>query len=156
MTTACKELISTNMTLWHNKTRPPNELRDITCPSLCSGQGTCRNGTCVCNSGFISADCSIDSNKGPNITSIANGGLCDIRNQRDCSKVRIIGSDFMDSNFLSCRTTEIEVCRISGTIKICFTEKQDKKCKDCDDSHVHFSSDNTSYQSRGNPCLRQI
>ena len=109
ITTACKELISTNMTLWKNKTHPPDELKEITCSSLCSGQGICRNGTCVCNPGFISADCSIDATKGPNITSIVNGGLCDIRKQGDCSKVRVIGSDFMDSSDLSCRATEIEV-----------------------------------------------
>ena len=117
MTTACKELISFNLTLWQNDTRPPDGLRDITCPGLCSNQGTCRNGTCVCNPGFVSADCSIDSTKGPNVTSIVNGGLCDIRTQRGCSRVRVIGSDFMDSDSLSCRMSEVvEVCKIFNTI----------------------------------------
>ena len=111
MTTACKELISINQTLWRNGTRPPDELLEMICPGLCSDQGTCRNGTCLCNPGFVSADCSIDSTKGPNVAYIVNGGLCDIRKRRDCSKVRVIGSDFMDSDSLSCRMSEVvEVC----------------------------------------------
>ena len=111
MAATCEEVLSTNMTYWetsNNTSRPPPEIGEITCPGLCSGQGTCRNGTCVCNSGFISADCSINATKGPTVTSIVNGVFCDIRNQRDCSKVRVIGSDFIDSKDLSCRAMEIE------------------------------------------------
>ena len=111
MAATCEEVLSTNMTYWIMKnvtSMPPPEIGEITCPGLCSGQGTCRNGTCICNPGFISADCSINATKGPNVTSIVSGGLCDIRKQRDCSKVRVIGSDFMDSDDLSCRAIEID------------------------------------------------
>eukprot|EP00112_Aurelia_sp_Birch-Aquarium-sp1_P021689 Seg590.10_Seg590.9 transcript_id=Seg590.10_Seg590.9/GoldUCD/mRNA.D3Y31 product="von Willebrand factor D and EGF domain-containing protein" protein_id=Seg590.10_Seg590.9/GoldUCD/D3Y31 len=111
MAATCEEVLSTNMTYWetkNNTSTPPAEIGEITCPGLCSSQGTCRNGTCICNAGFISADCSINATKGPTVTSIVNGGLCDIRKQRDCSKVRVIGSDFMDSDDLSCRAIEIE------------------------------------------------
>ncbi|XP_022787242.1 von Willebrand factor D and EGF domain-containing protein-like [Stylophora pistillata] len=38
---------------------PPMKIAQNLCPGNCNSNGNCINGTCVCNEGFISADCSL-------------------------------------------------------------------------------------------------
>lgn len=38
---------------------PPTKITEKLCPNDCSFQGNCSNGTCVCNEGFVAADCSM-------------------------------------------------------------------------------------------------
>eukprot|EP00112_Aurelia_sp_Birch-Aquarium-sp1_P007564 Seg1825.1 transcript_id=Seg1825.1/GoldUCD/mRNA.D3Y31 product="Protein cornichon 1" protein_id=Seg1825.1/GoldUCD/D3Y31 len=115
MTSSCKEILSTNMTYWekdaskNNTMRPPAILADISCPNLCSGHGTCINATCICSPGFVSIDCSINATMGPTIKSILRNGSCDIRKQKDCTKVSVIGNNFMDSKNLSCHLSELKL-----------------------------------------------
>lgn len=117
MTSSCKEILSTNMTYWekdaskNNTMRPPAILADISCPNLCSGHGTCINATCICSPGFVSIDCSINATMGPTIKSILRNGSCDIRKQKDCTKVSVIGNNFMDSKNLSCHLSELKVSK---------------------------------------------
>ena len=117
MTTACKEILSTNMTYWekdvskNNTMRPPTDLADISCPNLCSGHGTCINATCICSPGFVSVDCSVNATIGPTIKSILRNGSCDIRKRKDCTKVRLSGDNFMDSKNLTCHLSELKVSK---------------------------------------------
>ena len=114
MQDACEEIFLKNTTYWeadpiNNGTfGPPVEFARTFCPSLCSRHGTCVNGSCSCNSNYTSADCSIDVNKGPSLRSIAVGGLCDVRKNKDCLTVRVVGYDFMETSKLSCRAIKIE------------------------------------------------
>lgn len=38
---------------------PPAKVTQLLCPNDCSSQGNCTNGTCICNEGYVSADCSM-------------------------------------------------------------------------------------------------
>ena len=38
---------------------PPAKVTQLLCPNDCSFQGNCTNGTCICNEGYVSADCSM-------------------------------------------------------------------------------------------------
>ncbi|XP_052268670.1 uncharacterized protein LOC127870050 [Dreissena polymorpha] len=76
-------------------------IEEIFCMNNCSGNGTCVNGTCQCNSGFGAVDCSIDLKKPPIISGILDEGLCD-QNNTDCSQIVVFGGEFTSSN-LTCR-----------------------------------------------------
>ncbi len=116
MQDACEEVFLTNTSFWQadsskkNTLQPPTAIANTLCPNLCSGNGKCINATCVCDSKFTSADCSIEKNKGPTVESIPSKGLCDVRKRADCLKTRINGYDFLDSDQLACRSTQVEVC----------------------------------------------
>eukprot|EP00111_Clytia_hemisphaerica_P003526 TCONS_00010074-protein len=86
----------------------PDVLKNNLCPSDCSGNGKCVNGTCQCDYDFISLDCSIRRNSPLQINSLANGGLCDIR-KRDCLRARMLGWNFVDSLNLQSRSVEVEI-----------------------------------------------
>lgn len=116
MLSACKDELYTNTSHWEesatNNNRPqlPKQLALLSCPDSCSGNGRCINGTCECNPGFQSVDCSVNTTKGPEIKLIPNNGLCDHRTRRDCLSVRVIGSNFLNIRQLSCRVKEAQVC----------------------------------------------
>ena len=64
MTSACEEkTLREKDKYWKKDTSgnfgPPQEIGDNACPNECSGNGACRNGTCICNNDFITADCSL-------------------------------------------------------------------------------------------------
>ena len=117
MTSSCEDTLLTNISYWKSDASsngtlaPPVEIMEIRCPGLCSGHGQCVNATCLCDPGFTSDDCSINMTKGATFKSIPNGGLCDIRKRTDCSRIRAIGSDLIDSKNLSCRVKEVKVTR---------------------------------------------
>ncbi|XP_065651893.1 von Willebrand factor D and EGF domain-containing protein isoform X3 [Hydra vulgaris] len=109
---ACEELTLRNLSFWEsgngNITGPPVIIAQSVCPNECNGNGACKNGTCICNSGFITSDCSLKEGQSPLLFSIPNSGLCDIRDQ-DCIRTRVTGMDFVDSNSLSCKMTEMKI-----------------------------------------------
>ena len=118
MTSNCEDTLLTNISYWKSDASnngtlaPPVEIMEIQCPGLCSGHGQCVNGTCLCDQGFTSDDCSINITNGATFKSIPNDGLCDVRKRSDCSRIRAIGSDFIDSKNLSCRVKEVKVTRM--------------------------------------------
>ena len=115
MQSACEEIFLKNTSLWkidptrNNTFGPPPDMGNTLCPNLCSGHGSCVNATCICNENFTSVDCSIEMNKAPTVTSIANHGLCDIRKGTGCLRIRVNGWDFIDSANLTCRIQQIKV-----------------------------------------------
>ena len=116
MQDACEEIALKNITLWKkdptkNYTlEPPTEIGNTLCPNLCSGNGKCVNASCICNSGFDSADCSIETKNGPTVETIPFKGLCDVR-KRKCTRFRVVGDGFLDSENLTCRLTGVKVCK---------------------------------------------
>ena len=58
-------------------------------------------GICVCQRGFVGSDCSIDLTVGPRVTSLQDGGLCDVTT-RPCRQVVIQGDNFADQPDLVC------------------------------------------------------
>ena len=115
MMSACEDVLLTNISYWkadpsgNGTLAPPVEIMEIQCPGLCSGRGKCVNATCLCDPGFTSDDCSVNLTKGVTFRSIPNGGLCDVRRRSDCFKIRASGMDFIDSNNLTCRVSEVKV-----------------------------------------------
>ncbi|XP_065651900.1 von Willebrand factor D and EGF domain-containing protein isoform X6 [Hydra vulgaris] len=109
---ACEELTLRNLSFWKtadgNISSPPSIIAESVCPNECNGNGACKNSTCICNAGFITADCSIKEGQSPVLFGIPNSGLCDIRD-KDCIRTRVIGKDFIDSSSLSCRMTEVKI-----------------------------------------------
>ena len=114
---ACEEIFLKNMTFWkpdpssNNTMQPPVDMGNTLCPNLCSGHGKCVNATCICDADYVTADCSIQKSKGPTVENIPGAGLCDVR-KRDCKKIRVDGFDFIDSENLTCRITEVKVSKI--------------------------------------------
>ena len=131
MVSACKEILYTNVSYWeksssNNSTlQAPKQLEQISCPGLCSGNGRCINGSCLCNPGYQSEDCSVNVTKGPSLISIPNHGLCDHRKQKSCHTVRVFGSNFINSGSLVCR---VKVAWVGG-IRLS-NSKCDSSCKE--------------------------
>ena len=120
MQSSCEEVALRNVSLWkpdpsgNGTLEPPMEIGNSLCPGQCNGNGNCVNATCICNKGYTSSDCSIKANARPKLHSIPLNGLCDKR-ARDCKRTRIVGSNFVDSENLTCRITEVKVC---STLKL--------------------------------------
>ena len=77
MKAQCEEVATKNMSLYEKDESgnmiPPPAVTDNLCPNDCSNQGSCRNGSCVCEEGYTAADCSISVDQGPELF-----GLVDI------------------------------------------------------------------------------
>ncbi|XP_066919363.1 von Willebrand factor D and EGF domain-containing protein-like [Clytia hemisphaerica] len=104
----CEEKTLKNITLWESDDsgvlQPPQAVGNALCPSDCSGNGKCVNSTCLCNGGFLAADCSIHEDDPPTLVGIPlNNGLCNIRYQ-NCLRTRVIGRNFVNSAKLTCGT----------------------------------------------------
>lgn len=65
-------------------------ITSLSCPNNCSGQGSCANETCACNTGFIGEDCSQSLQTPPDQISMPSHGLCD-RRYRPCQTQNIVG-----------------------------------------------------------------
>ena len=59
-------------------------------------------GTCHCNEGFVTDDCSINIHKPPLMNGIPEVGLCDLT-RRQCSRTSVLGEDFYSSENLICK-----------------------------------------------------
>ena len=118
----CGDLFHSNESLWvedpkTNDTRgPPTNFMETLCPGLCSGRGNCVNARCICHENYTSIDCSIDKRKGPTLSWIRYGNVCDLSTRSDCNVIRIVGNDFMVTSNSSCRTAYLEVRLCSDII----------------------------------------
>ena len=67
---------------------PPEELRDNLCPAaadpitgdlkVCNGRGTCKDVRCTCDAGWSGANCAVNQNEAPVVTSVVHA-YCNIR-----------------------------------------------------------------------------
>nr|XP_058945176.1 von Willebrand factor D and EGF domain-containing protein-like [Pocillopora verrucosa] len=87
---------------------PPTKITEKLCPNDCSFQGNCSNGTCVCNEGFVAADCSMRYDEIPRLFRALDEGLCDIR-ARPCKRTIVFGDYFLSSENLTCHVRESKV-----------------------------------------------
>ncbi|XP_013405703.1 von Willebrand factor D and EGF domain-containing protein [Lingula anatina] len=96
------------------------KIKTNACPRECSQKGKCVDGNCVCEAGFMSADCSVNSNISPEITEVQNAGLCDVQT-RPCLKFRVLvdpATPVTRSDRLSCRVTKAQIDISTGTYTI--------------------------------------
>jgi hypothetical protein len=76
-------------------------------------------GTCRCSSPFEGVDTStVDIQVAPNLTCIANGGVCDPV-EEECDLVDIFGGVFVDSGTLKCKLLCVKVRVIAILICEC-------------------------------------
>ncbi|PFX18968.1 Neurogenic locus Notch protein [Stylophora pistillata] len=87
---------------------PPAKVTQLLCPNDCSFQGNCTNGTCVCDEGYVSADCSMRFDEIPQLFRLLDEGLCNIR-VRPCLRTIVFGQYFLSSENLTCHVKEFKV-----------------------------------------------
>jgi hypothetical protein len=71
-------------------------------PQDCSGHGTCRNGTCICDKGYIGSDCALSEDAVPNIIRALGPSSCDL-DRYPCQKVEMITKDVKSLPKLVCK-----------------------------------------------------
>lgn len=82
-------------------------IAESTCPSNCSGKGSCTEGKCICINGTYGDDCSIGINKQPRLIKRAFADNCDT-SVRACRKFTVPGIDFIPAN-LTCKFRSFHV-----------------------------------------------
>ena len=83
------------------------EIEDKVCPNECSGNGKCVNGTCVCNTGFTTEDCSVALDQVPELIEVGCGRLCDVR-KSDCDRV-VVRSKHLVPDRVQCTNVSVSV-----------------------------------------------
>ena len=68
----------------------------------------CFAGKCACYQDFTGFDCSITEGAPPAIDEAEDGFLCDLK-ESECMTIDIPGTNFVNSEFLTCHYTVIEV-----------------------------------------------
>ncbi|XP_064631285.1 uncharacterized protein LOC135489721 [Lineus longissimus] len=108
---ACATMIEFDVTMWVATTDgnliPPTGITDSLCLNDCSSKGTCKQGICQCNSGFVGPDCSININDPPIVITIPNGGLCEAT--KNCKNIPVYGEKFVESPQLTCHIQSIKI-----------------------------------------------
>ncbi|XP_062569533.1 von Willebrand factor D and EGF domain-containing protein-like [Saccostrea cucullata] len=84
------------------------QIKTISCPNECSGNGVCNNGNCICRNNYGAGDCSINFNDPPHVfgANLDTGGLCD---KPVCKIASLEGDPFLDRPELTCRMEEFEI-----------------------------------------------
>ncbi|VDI34522.1 Hypothetical predicted protein, partial [Mytilus galloprovincialis] len=105
----CLHEIKINKTLQTSNTKEGSSFIDIggkqLCPGFtqnCNGHGHCSNGICICDSGYISPDCSISIETVPSVDHIQNNGLCDT-SKGACNTLHIYGHIIYQANMIFCK-----------------------------------------------------
>ena len=68
-------------------------------------------GSCICNDGYVGADCRYREDTRPEDLSLPDGGLCNKRASH-CGVIAVFGDKFIASNNLTCHLQAVQV--ISG------------------------------------------
>ncbi|XP_022331709.2 von Willebrand factor D and EGF domain-containing protein-like isoform X2 [Crassostrea virginica] len=76
-------------------------LRSLVCPNNCSGNGSCVNETCSCNSGYMGEDCSQQLGNPPENFTIPLNGVCDT-SSRACQKTNVAGIFYSETIYAKC------------------------------------------------------
>ncbi|ELU09404.1 hypothetical protein CAPTEDRAFT_223958 [Capitella teleta] len=109
MKAQCLEEVQRNPSL-------PKDLADkianAMCLNDCSGHGQCISGSCVCEAGYSTVDCSVSERSPPYVHELPNYGLCDV-SVMNCNTVLVWGRHFANSPNLVCHLTEVEVDEVS-------------------------------------------
>ena len=67
MKSDCEEVITRDPATWipgaGGQKEPPTEVYNEICPNQCSKNGKCVEGSCHCNVGFVTEDCSVKKGK---------------------------------------------------------------------------------------------
>ena len=99
---------------------PPRRIKDgINCPNFCSSKGYCNGKECVCDPGYTSFDCSHFSDfhtetvLPPYLYMAGNYSICDLQRD-DCSRIRVLGQDFLQGPGLACSLRELGVPESEG------------------------------------------
>ena len=72
-------------------------------------------GSCICNDGYVGADCHYREDTRPEDLSLPDGGLCNTR-ASDCSVISVFGEKFIASSNLTCHLQAVQV--ISGNTSL--------------------------------------
>ncbi|XP_066302881.1 von Willebrand factor D and EGF domain-containing protein-like [Branchiostoma lanceolatum] len=116
MKASCTDVAYQNISLYEidddGVAVPPLAVQQNLCPGDCSQKGQCINGTCVCDEGYTSVDCSLEEGSPPQLLLIPNNGLCDIR-RRPCRKTSIIADGLVESENLTCKVGHIKIEHVS-------------------------------------------
>eukprot|EP00052_Salpingoeca_macrocollata_P024315 m.216842 g.216842 ORF g.216842 m.216842 type:complete len:1872 (+) comp22226_c0_seq1:169-5784(+) len=84
------------------------EVQAVMCPSaneqVCSGNGVCNNGACICATGFVGSACGVSITAPPVLDGIREG-VCDSAGRLFCAQhtVAVTGSNFANSANLTCK-----------------------------------------------------
>ncbi|KAK7469526.1 hypothetical protein BaRGS_00036472, partial [Batillaria attramentaria] len=107
----CIQQILTNVQFWVevDGQMRPNPIIDLFCPANCSGHGLCQQGACNCDTGFSSADCSVDLTAAPTLLYIAGGSVCDLQQGPCGGELIIVGTGFVSAEGLACTIESVEV-----------------------------------------------
>ncbi|XP_035827995.1 uncharacterized protein LOC118477191 [Aplysia californica] len=115
---ACIDAVSSQVEHWTDVDGylAPSDI-DV-CYNNCSREGSCLKGSCLCNDGFGSADCSVNMASPPTLLSILGGKICDVKSLADCTSVVLFGTGFADTQNLTCHFNENGTVSTSSAIFI--------------------------------------
>ncbi|GFN75653.1 von Willebrand factor d and egf domain-containing protein, partial [Plakobranchus ocellatus] len=106
----CQQQAISNPAYWVNSTNGElvlDPVVDSICPADCSGQGSCSNSECTCNSQYTGSDCSVLKVTNPVIETSSSGSICASDLVSICNATTVRG-DFLFEG-ASCQLTPIEV-----------------------------------------------
>ncbi|XP_041368567.1 uncharacterized protein LOC121382945 isoform X2 [Gigantopelta aegis] len=149
-TVQCLSEISRRVDLWvtvGGETTPPAAVVNVICSNDCSGNGRCSQGECICNNNWIGEDCSVNATQPPVLSRIQAGDLCDVRVNKHCRRLILIGSSFVESTAAVCHITEISVGnRFDGnatyTVNTTYISSDVVVCELRSDSSINISVSN--------------
>ncbi|XP_046362713.2 uncharacterized protein LOC124139581 [Haliotis rufescens] len=88
------------------------EIMNLACtPIDCNGNGRCDGGICLCNSGYLGADCSVNKLhlQPPILHGLEHFGLCQFSDTQACNDIFVSGRNFVESELLRCHIEIVEI-----------------------------------------------